>query len=280
MRLGLAIFAVLGVWLLARTPAAAAEHLIRPVGNQTRSVAAPAASPAPAASAAPLHRRKLPHHRLGSRLLRRGMVGTDVRALQFFLGKLQLSSAVADGVFGPGTRLAVVIFQHSRQMRADGIVTRKLARRIRAAAMHHTASLFVFPVAGPHSFGGPESAFGAPRGNHIHEGQDILAACGTPIRAAQGGVVRLNDYQASAAGYYLVTHGAVNGEDYVYAHMIAPSPALAGTPLAPGQQIGAVGQTGDATACHLHFEIWTVPGWYLGGQPYDPLPSLLAWDHP
>jgi murein DD-endopeptidase MepM/ murein hydrolase activator NlpD len=35
--------------------------------------------------------------------------------------------------------------------------------------------------------------------------------------------------------------------------------------------IGVVGQTGDATACHLHFEIWTAPGWYEGG---DPMPSV------
>jgi murein DD-endopeptidase MepM/ murein hydrolase activator NlpD len=33
-----------------------------------------------------------------------------------------------------------------------------------------------------------------------------------------------------------------------------------------------------ASACHLHFELWTAPGWYSGGQPIDPLPSLQAWD--
>jgi murein DD-endopeptidase MepM/ murein hydrolase activator NlpD len=45
-----------------------------------------------------------------------------------------------------------------------------------------------------------------------------------------------------------------------------------------GQQIGVVGDTGDASACHLHFEIWTAPGWYDGGHVIDPLPSLQAWD--
>jgi hypothetical protein len=34
----------------------------------------------------------------------------------------------------------------------------------------------VFPVGGPHSFGGPENRFGAPRAGHTHQGQDILAA--------------------------------------------------------------------------------------------------------
>ena len=45
-----------------------------------------------------------------------------------------------------------------------------------------------------------------------------------------------------------------------------------------GQSIGDVGMTGDATACHLHFEMWGGPGWYTGGAPIDPLPFLKAWD--
>jgi len=45
-----------------------------------------------------------------------------------------------------------------------------------------------------------------------------------------------------------------------------------------GQPIGFVGRTGDATACHLHFEMWPAPGWYTGGSAVDPLPSLKSWD--
>jgi murein DD-endopeptidase MepM/ murein hydrolase activator NlpD len=47
-----------------------------------------------------------------------------------------------------------------------------------------------------------------------------------------------------------------------------------GDSVSAGDKVGAVGQTGDATACHLHFEEWTAPGWYAGGQAEDPA-SLL-----
>lgn len=138
--------------------------------------------------------------------------------------------------------------------------------------------LHAFPVPGPHSFGGPDGRFGAPRSGHVHQGQDILAACGQKEVVDESGLVRVNAYQAGGAGYYVVLHGAITGTDSVYMHLEAPSGAAAGTSVFAGQQIGNVGATGDATGCHLHFERWTAPGWYVGGAPYDPLPELLYWD--
>ncbi len=136
---------------------------------------------------------------------------------------------------------------------------------------------YAFPILGPHEFGMGAGRFGAARSGHTHEGQDTMAACGTPLVAARGGTVQYAGYQY-AAGNYIVIDGKGTGLDFMYAHLAEPSPLKTGEPVRTGQPIGVVGDTGDATACHLHFEIWTAPGWYEGGSPIDPLPYLEKWD--
>jgi murein DD-endopeptidase MepM/ murein hydrolase activator NlpD len=135
-----------------------------------------------------------------------------------------------------------------------------------------------FPVAGPHSFGGPENRFGAARAGHIHQGQDVLTAEGTPVLAPMAGTIVWTSYQAGGAGYYAVEHTSV-GFDFMFAHCEASSLAVkAEQAVSAGQTLCLAGQTGDATAPHLHFEIW-VGGWQAaGGHPIDPLPYLEAWE--
>ncbi len=141
------------------------------------------------------------------------------------------------------------------------------------------ASGAVFPVAGAHNFGGPENRYGAPRSGHVHEGQDVLTSEGTPDVAPLAGTITSTDYQAGGAGYYAVEHTLV-GLDLVFAHCKASSLVVAaGQAVTAGQELCLVGQTGDATAPHLHFEMW-VGGWYApGGHTIDPLPYLEAWEH-
>jgi murein DD-endopeptidase MepM/ murein hydrolase activator NlpD len=136
---------------------------------------------------------------------------------------------------------------------------------------------YAFPVLGAHDFGGAGGRFGAPRSGHTHQGQDVMAECGMPLVAARGGTVQYSRYEANA-GNYVVIDGKGTPNDFMYAHLAEPSPLREGETVRTGQPIGIVGDTGDATACHLHFEIWGPPGWYEGGSPFDPLPDLEKWD--
>jgi murein DD-endopeptidase MepM/ murein hydrolase activator NlpD len=135
----------------------------------------------------------------------------------------------------------------------------------------------IFPVRGRHDYGERQARFGARRAGHRHQGQDVMARCGTALVAARGGTVKFKQYHA-AAGNYVVIDGAGTGIDYVYMHLAEPTPFRPGDRVYTGQRIGSVGDTGDAEGCHLHLELWTAPGWYDGGKPFDPLRSLRAWD--
>jgi murein DD-endopeptidase MepM/ murein hydrolase activator NlpD len=136
----------------------------------------------------------------------------------------------------------------------------------------------VFPVVGAHNFGGPENRFGAPRGGHTHQGQDVLTVEGTPVVVPLAGTITSTSYQAGGAGYYAVEHAGM-GFDFMFAHCEAGSLAVSsGQVVSAGQALCNAGQTGTATAPHLHFEIW-VGGWQApGGGPIDPLPYLQAWE--
>jgi murein DD-endopeptidase MepM/ murein hydrolase activator NlpD len=137
----------------------------------------------------------------------------------------------------------------------------------------------VFPVGGAHNFGGPENRFGAPRGSHTHQGQDVLTTEGTPVLAPMAGVIESTTYQAGGAGYYVVEHTS-GAFDFLFAHCMAASFAVhVGEGVSAGQQLCHAGQTGDATTPHLHFEMWVGGWWAPGGHPIDPLPYLEAWDH-
>ena len=133
----------------------------------------------------------------------------------------------------------------------------------------------IFPIRGRHNLGYTNTNnFG---GGRNHGGQDMFARCGTPIAAARGGTVQYAGFNG-AAGYYAVIDGRDTGFDYVYMHMRRPPLVRTGQRVRTGQPVGEVGETGRAQGCHLHFELWTAPGWYSGGRPTDPLPSLKTWD--
>ncbi|WP_162452930.1 peptidoglycan DD-metalloendopeptidase family protein [Phytoactinopolyspora mesophila] len=103
-----------------------------------------------------------------------------------------------------------------------------------------------------------------------HMGQDFVAARGTPILAAhQGLVITAGQGPDSGwAGLYVeIDHG--NGLTGVYAHASHIADGLVpGVVVQSGDQIAAVGSTGNTTGPHLHFEL------RLRGTPVDPLRYL------
>ena len=136
---------------------------------------------------------------------------------------------------------------------------------------------FVFPIRGAHNYGQEGARFGAGRSGHSHQGQDVMANCGTKLVAARGGIVKVSGYH-SAAGNYVVIDADGDDRDQAYMHLRDPASVSKGDRVYTNQQFGVVGSTGSSTACHLHFEMWSAPGWYDGGAPSDPLALLQHWD--
>jgi hypothetical protein len=150
--------------------------------------------------------------------------------------------------------------------------------RTRAKGDNRSVKLYPkkFPVRARHTYG---DGFGAARSGHAHQGQDIFAKCGKPLVAARGGRVQYSGNDPGGGGYYLVVDGRSDGHDYVYMHLLRRGRAKRGERVRTGERIGRVGQTGNASGCHLHFEVWSRPGWYEGGHPTRAVTRFLKqWD--
>ena len=89
-------------------------------------------------------------------------------------------------------------------------------------------------------------------GNAGHRGTDIPAPEGTPILAAHSGTVLVSGWNDSYGNQVLLDNGA--GLSTRYAHMTRTA-VTAGEAVTAGQVIGYVGNTGDSTGFHLHFEV-------------------------
>ncbi len=113
--------------------------------------------------------------------------------------------------------------------------------------------------------------FGAKRrGKRRHAGIDLMAKLGDPVRAARSGWATV-DYKKNGYGHF-VTIQHLDGSETLYAHLSRVD-IQNDQWLWQGQQIGAIGKTGNAghytgIVPHLHFEV------RLDGTPIDPTPLL------
>ncbi|MDM7941125.1 MAG: M23 family metallopeptidase [Hydrogenophaga sp.] len=101
----------------------------------------------------------------------------------------------------------------------------------------------------------------------LHTGLDFPADVGTPILAAAGGVVVVQEYHAAYGNMVEIDHG--NALITRYAHA-SQTFVKKGDIVKRGQRIASVGSTGRSTGPHLHFEVW------VAGVPQNPQRFLEA----
>jgi murein DD-endopeptidase MepM/ murein hydrolase activator NlpD len=129
-----------------------------------------------------------------------------------------------------------------------------------------------FPVAGPANW---YDDWWEPRFSgtfHLHQGNDIVAVAGTPVRAPSDGTLRQSSDPLGGTTVYVTE---ADGTFYYMAHLSAYAPnQVTGQPVKAGEVVGFVGNTGDAVngGPHLHFEIHP-----NGGAATDPKPFLDQW---
>lgn len=121
--------------------------------------------------------------------------------------------------------------------------------------------------------------YGASRsGGRAHQGIDIMAKRGTPVRAsAPGTIAKL--FTSKRGGTTLYQYDETRQYVFYYAHLESYAANIAvGQHVEQGQVIAYVGSTGNATTPHLHFEIQLADGsgrWWKA-QSVNPYPALKA----
>lgn len=126
------------------------------------------------------------------------------------------------------------------------------------------------------------SGYGSRWGT-FHAGLDFAAPIGTPIYAAADALVIEGKDRTGVSGFgswiWLDAQESA-GVDLIYGHVQhAGILVRQGDRVKAGQQIGVVGNEGETTGPHLHFEVWGPPG-RVGGAHRDPAAWLAGADQP
>jgi murein DD-endopeptidase MepM/ murein hydrolase activator NlpD len=142
---------------------------------------------------------------------------------------------------------------------------------IPASAGHSTKYRFIWPepkaqISQP--FGPSKLTLEPPFGGfpHFHTGIDLVEPFGSPVLAADDGIVALVGSSSTGYGRYVVIAHA-GGLDTLYGHL-STAVVKVGQLVVQGQTIGLEGSTGNSTGPHLHFEL------RIKQQPIDPTPYL------
>jgi murein DD-endopeptidase MepM/ murein hydrolase activator NlpD len=136
---------------------------------------------------------------------------------------------------------------------------------------HSTKYRFIWPE--PHAqisqpFGPSTFWFEPPYGAypHFHTGIDLVEPFGSPVYAADDGIVALVGSSSSGYGNYVVIAHS-GGLDTLYGHL-STSLVKPGQQVTQGQTIGLEGSSGNSTGPHVHFEL------RINQTPINPAPYL------
>ena len=143
--------------------------------------------------------------------------------------------------------------------------------QIPTSAGHSTKYRFIWPAPQSHvsqGFGPSSYPFEPPYGAypHFHTGIDMVEPFGSPIYAADDGIVALVGSTSTGYGNYVVIAHS-GGLDTLYGHLSAALVKV-GQAVNQGQPVGLEGSTGNSTGAHLHFEL------RINQKPVDPAPYL------
>ena len=229
-------------------------------------------------------------------LPRIGSRGNEVASMQQLLVNAGIPvRGGADGVFGPVTQAAISSFQQAQGLPVTGVLDLRTALFLGFVpgagppaavppappapsptpepAPPAPPVISVFPVLGPCYF---TDTWQAPRsGGRRHEGVDIIAKTGTPIYAVTNGTITRQFFdQPGSLGGNALRLTAPSGTYFHYAHLSTFAENIkVGSVVRAGELIGYVGNTGNSSTPHLHFEYH--PG---GGAAVNPFPLVKAID--
>ena len=143
--------------------------------------------------------------------------------------------------------------------------------QIPTSSGHSTKYRFIWPepqaeISQP--FGPSTYWFEPPYGSyaHFHTGIDLVEPFGSPVLAADDGVVALVGSSSSGYGNYVVIAHS-GGLNTLYGHL-STSLVKVGQSVTQGTPVGLEGSTGNSTGAHLHFEL------RINQSPVNPAPYL------
>lgn len=189
-----------------------------------------------------------------------------------------LQTTMWAGALAGALLLGVVLSPQPTPQAAASVAIPEQDAKIRRRAAVVTNSALIIPVTGVASSALTDTWGAARSEGRSHEGIDIMAPMGAPVRAAADGRI-VKFFDSVRGGVTIYQFDTSERFVYYYAHLSSRAPGLAeGDVVSQGDVIAYVGMTGNAPVPHLHFEIQrlTPERHWWEAESMNPYPLLIA----